>query len=119
LKQAEEIAQKMAKGQHSGDEPVELRGKTEAMVIYNNLPRILSKSASTPEVSEPQTPYGNEMVRLALEIDRAMREKAPAGWRGDDAREKQVQNALFPLMQRDRAATMALFELLKNMRGYE
>jgi type I restriction enzyme R subunit len=48
-----------------------------------------------------------------------MRELAPAGWRGDDTREKQVLNALFPIMQRDRIVTSALFDLLKNMKGYE
>jgi len=48
-----------------------------------------------------------------------MRESAPAGWRGDDIREKQVLNALFPVLNRDRGATKALFDLLKNMKGYE
>jgi type I restriction enzyme R subunit len=48
-----------------------------------------------------------------------MRENAPAGWRGDDAREKEVLNSLFPLVQKDRQVTQALFELLKNMNGYE
>jgi type I restriction enzyme R subunit len=47
-----------------------------------------------------------------------MRERAPAGWKGDDAREKQVLNALFPVMGRDRAATQAIFDLLKHQSGY-
>ena len=47
-----------------------------------------------------------------------MREQAPAGWKGDQAREAQVLNGLFPLMGRDRAATQALFDLVKNMPGY-
>jgi type I restriction enzyme R subunit len=47
-----------------------------------------------------------------------MREKAPAGFRGDDAREKQVLNALFPIMSRDREATQAIFEIIKNQPGY-
>ena len=58
------------------------------------------------------------MVELALQIDRAMREHAPAGWKGDQAREAQVVNALFPLMNRDREATRSLFELVKNQPGY-
>ena len=58
-------------------------------------------------------------IALALEIDRAMRERAPAGWRGDGPREAQVLNALFPLMGRNREATRALFELLKNQAGYQ
>ena len=47
-----------------------------------------------------------------------MREQAPAGWRGDQAREAQVQNALFPLLDRNREATVVLFELVKNQPGY-
>ena len=47
-----------------------------------------------------------------------MREHAPAGWKGDEAREKQVLNALFPLSARDRQATQALFEIIKNQPGY-
>ena len=51
-------------------------------------------------------------------IDLAMREKAPAGWKGDDTREKQVLNALFPIMSRDRQATQAIFEIIKNQPRY-
>ena len=119
LKKAEELVQKMARGQNNTSVPNKLQGKTEAIIIYNNLPDILSH-ASTPLIAaEPQAEYGDKLVHLALEIDRVMREMAPAGWRGDDTREKQVLNALFPIMQRDRSATTALFELLKNMKGYE
>ena len=59
-----------------------------------------------------------ELATLALEIDMVMRERAPAGWKGDQAREAQVQNALFPLLDRDRGATLALFELIRNQPGY-
>jgi type I restriction enzyme R subunit len=37
---------------------------------------------------------------------------------GDQAREAQVLNALFPLLNRDRDVTLALFELIKNLPGY-
>ncbi len=33
-------------------------------------------------------------------------------------RENQVLNALFPVMSRDREATQAIFEIIKNQRGY-
>jgi type I restriction enzyme R subunit len=59
-----------------------------------------------------------ERAALALQIDQAMREKAPAGWKGDDTREKQVLNAIFPIMSRDRQATLAVFEVIKNQPGY-
>ena len=69
-------------------------------------------------VAEPTPDYGDERLRLALEIDRVMREQAPAGWKEDQAREAQVLNALFPLLDRNREATRALFELVKNQPGY-
>jgi type I restriction enzyme R subunit len=66
----------------------------------------------------PPAEYQDARLRLALEIDRVMRERAPAGWKGDQAREAQVLNALFPLLNRDREATLALFELIQNQPGY-
>ena len=57
-------------------------------------------------------------AQLALELDLAMREKAPAGWRGDHTRETQILNALFPIMSRDWQATEAVFILIKHQPGY-
>ena len=59
-----------------------------------------------------------QRAALALRIDQAMRESAPAGWKGDAAREAQVLNALFPIMGRDREATRAIFEVIKQQAGY-
>ena len=38
--------------------------------------------------------------------------------RGDEAREAQVLNALYPILARDREATPAVFEIVKHQRGY-
>jgi type I restriction enzyme R subunit len=119
LKQAEELVRKMSKGQNTSTVPSKLQGKTEAIIIYNNLPDILSQAASLLIASEPEAEYGNKLVHLALEIDKAMRELAPARWRGDDIKEREVKSTLFPIMKKDRNVTTALFELLKNMKGYE
>lgn len=51
----------------------------------------------------------NERLRLALEIDRAMRQHAPAGRKGDEVRKAEVRITLFPLLDRDHEATQALF----------
>jgi type I restriction enzyme R subunit len=59
-----------------------------------------------------------ERVNLALRIDLIVREQAPAGWKGDQAREAQLLNALFPLMNHDREATQALFKIIKHQPGY-
>lgn len=122
LRNAEKLVQTMAKGQNTSDVPSQLQGNAEAILIYKNLARIMSQMDHDFEgvysAAEPQAPYGDPHTHIALRIDRAMREQAPAGWRGDDAREKQVLNALFPIMNRNRAATMALFDFLKGLSIY-
>lgn len=119
LRKAESLVKRLAAKQPEEGVPAVLHGKREATVIYNNLPRILAAGrAGADGMAEPSAEDGDERVGLALEIDRVMRERAPAGWKGDQAREAQVLNALFPLLNRNREATLALFELIKNQPGY-
>jgi type I restriction enzyme R subunit len=116
LKNAEELVKRMAKKDAVAGVPAVLHGKPEAIVIFTNLPDILAGGAY---VLREESPQENEArAALALKIDRAMREHAPAGWKGDDTREKQVLNALFPIMDRDRKATLAVFDIIKNQPGY-
>jgi type I restriction enzyme R subunit len=119
LRKAEELVKRLAAKEPDKDLPAALYGKREASVIYNNLPQILTAGHhGNSKVAQAPVDYADERLRLALEIDRVMRERAPAGWKGDQAREAQVLNALFPLLSRDRDATLALFELVKNQPGY-
>jgi type I restriction enzyme, R subunit len=111
LKKAEDLAKRLAKKDLAAGVPAELHGKPEAIVLFNNLASILASTFQCPADSE-------EKAKFALRIDLAMRENAPAGWRGDETREKQVLNALFPIMARDRQATQAIFEIIKNQQGY-
>jgi type I restriction enzyme R subunit len=119
LQKAESLVKRLAAKQPAESVPAALHSKREATVIYNNLPRILAAGrAEAGRVAEASPESEDERLRLALEIDRVMRERAPAGWKGDQAREAQVLNALFPLLDRNREATLALFELVKNQPGY-
>ena len=119
LQKAEALMKRLAGRESDEGVPAALHGNREAAVIYNNLPQILSAGHTGTEIAaESPADYGDERLSLALEIDRVMLEQAPAGWRGDQAREAQVLNALFPLLGSNREATLALFELLKNQPGY-
>ncbi|MBF0233819.1 MAG: type I restriction endonuclease subunit R [Desulfamplus sp.] len=111
LKKAEDLVQKMAGKGQKDNYPNILHGNTEAIVIYNNLESLSSDGFVCPDEQEIK-------ANLALEIDKAVREKAPASWKGDDTREKKVLNAIFPLLNRDRKATESLFEIIKNQKGY-
>ena len=111
LKQAEALVKRLAKKQPTAGIPAMLHGKPEAIVLFNNLSSIPTEGFQCPA-------DGDKKAELALEIDLAMRERAPAGWKGDETREKQVLNALFPIMLRDRTATQAIFEIIKHQGGY-
>ena len=119
LRKAEALVKRLAAKQPEGGVPAALHGKREATVVYNNLPQIIAlRSDTATEAAEPRADHEKRLVELALNIDQVMRERAPAGWKGDQAREAQVLNALFPLLDRNREATLALFELVKNQPGY-
>ena len=118
LRKAEALVKKMASKGSDGEHPPELNGHPEAIVIFNNLVSILPSDGAANEVSEPDPAEVQTRADLALEIDRVMREKAPAGFRGDETRERQILNELFPLMGRDRDATAAIFEIIKQQPGY-
>ena len=62
------------------------------------LPRRTGNRFWTAGVESRAAQDGRSRLRLALalKIDLAMRENAPAGWKGDDTREKQVLNASVP-----------------------
>ena len=121
LSKAEDILKKHRAKQHDIDEPAMLHGNAGALVIYRNLPDIISSDVLPDAggvVKEPQAEYGDLLALLALKIDRVMRDEAPAGWRGDEAKERIVQNFLHPLTGRNREATLKLFDLLRNQPNY-
>ena len=117
LKNAEALVMRLGNKGNVAGVPAILHGKPEAVVIYNNLPAILASGADAV-VRETSPLEEQKLAELALKIDQAMREHAPAGWKGDETREKQVLNALFPIMARDRTATQAIFEIIKHQGGY-
>lgn len=111
LRKAEELVKRLAAKQPDEGVPAALHGKREATVIYNNLDTLPATSFQYPTLEEAR-------AQLAIRIDWVVRESAPAGWKGDQAREAQVLNALYPMLDRDREATKALFEIVKNQPGY-
>ena len=111
LRRAEDLVRQLETRNPDEGAPVALHGNREAAVIFYNLATLPASVFVCPSEE-------GDRAALALRIDRAIREQAPAGWKGDEARERQVLNALFPLIDRDRDATRALFEIVKNQPGY-
>ncbi|MBI2399181.1 MAG: type I restriction endonuclease subunit R [Xanthomonadales bacterium] len=119
LRMAEALA-KQGVGHATADDdtPIELRGNREAAVIFRNLPSILASQPSDNSISDSVEPHGSHYMGLAAKIDRTMREQAPAGWKGDEVKERVVKNLLFPLLDKNNEATRRLFELVKQQAGY-
>ena len=80
-------------------------------MLYNNLPSIKATTFRYPTSDEAR-------AELALDLDNTVRENAQANWKGDEQKEKRVQNALYPKLDKDPDATMAIFEIAKNQSGY-
>ena len=115
LNQAEALVKKMALGRGVDDTPASLHGKREATVIFHALPQMFSSEPPPANtVQEPPASYGMDFAKQALSIDAAMRIQAPAGWRGDETKERIVQNFLHPILNRNKSATLGVFKLLRD-----
>jgi len=111
LRKAEALVKAIAEKQPGAGVPVSLQGNSEATVLYSNLDAIPTSTFRYPTAAE-------DRAALALRIDRTVRERAPADWRGDETRERTVLNAIHPLLDRDGEATLAVFQIVKNQPGY-
>jgi len=110
LIRAEQLAQQLVK-KTGGNHPAVLNGKNEAIILFNNLSTVEADTFVCP------TDDGAK-AKLALDIDNAVKLNAPASWKGDPPRETVVLNAIHPLLGRDRKATTAIFDIIKNQAGY-
>jgi type I restriction enzyme R subunit len=116
LQKAQALAKQVVSKATGHDLPPEIVDKPGAQFLYRNLPQVLGAPHA---IAEPGGASTTGYLALAISIDLAMRENAPAGWRGDQPKESQVKNVLFPLLNRDRVKTTAVFELLRNYQGYK
>lgn len=111
LRDAEALVRQLSRQEPTANVPTVLHGKNEAIVLFNNLDSIATTTFQAPADNDAR-------AVIALALDRAMKEQAPADWKGDKAREEQVQNAIFPIMDSDGTATMSIFDIIKNQGGY-
>jgi type I restriction enzyme R subunit len=118
LRNAEVLVKKLAKGQSGTGVPQALQGNREATILYNNLMDVLAPEVDGHTITESQTAYDDDRLQLALKLDKAIKAEAPAGWKGDEVKERVVQNLIHKAIGKSREATLAVFELVKNQPGY-
>jgi len=90
-----------------------LRQGSEEQLRRYFVPLAAGEIRSCFAMTEPAPGAGSDPSMLQTRAERA-----PGGWKGDETRERTVQNAIFPLLDRDRAATQALFDIIKSQPGY-
>ena len=116
LRDAEALVRQLANKELDKGIPAILHGKPQAITLFNNLPQIMDPARL--DASEPTIDETERFAKLALDLDRAVREHAPSGWQGDPTREAHLRNELYRVLDKNRQATLAIFEIIKNQPGY-
>ncbi len=111
LQEAEKLARQLAHNGSRDNLPATLHGNREAAVLFNNLDSLGGDAFLCPTDDD-------ERAALAIEIDQAISKNAQSGWKGDETRERQVKSLLYPMLNFDPKATLALFDIIKNQPGY-
>ncbi|WP_414664203.1 type I restriction endonuclease subunit R [Horticoccus sp. 23ND18S-11] len=112
LKKSEALVKRMAH-KSGAAHPTQLEGRPGAIVVFNNLGSIAATTFQCP--ADP-----GAKAQLALALDQAMRDHAPAGWKHDPEgpKEKQVIKAIHPLLGSDQTATRAMLEIVRRQSDY-
>ena len=118
LKNAEVLVRKLVKGQSDTGIPSALQGNREATTLYNNFMNLVSSGLDNHEIAEDKSAYGDEQLQVVLRLDALIKAEAPAAWKGDEVKERVVQNLIHRTLGKGREATLAVFELVKNQPGY-
>lgn len=100
LKRIADLAKRVEHGQ--GDDTPAMLDTPGKRAIYNNL-RSETAFGAANHVAEPDVSYGAEAadkaLELAVRIDEAVKKSRPDGWRGIQAREQVIKQALFEVLQ--------------------
>jgi type I restriction enzyme R subunit len=118
LRNAENLAKQLDRTQSNNALPAPLIGKPEAAVLFNNLPSILAADILNNVAEEPTAMLNDEIMILAIKLDKALKTETQSGWRGDQAKESVVLNTIHRTLGHSREATQAVFDIVKNLPGY-
>jgi type I restriction enzyme R subunit len=119
LKRIAALAQTVEAGV-AEDTPEQLKRSPALRALYNNLkrgaggPATAEMIAETPERSSGS---GDPALDLAVRIDENVRRVRPDGWRGVQAREQVIKQALYNILQ-NVAEVERIFLIVKAQREY-
>lgn len=88
--------------------------------LYNNLKVFVTSPTQADRVAEALAPYlasGDPVLDLAVQIDQAVKRIRPDGWRGVQAREMVIKQALFEILKNEDAVEH-IFPIIKAQAEY-
>jgi len=86
--------------------------------LYDNLKDITDLPVQEAAATFDGVAAANEASRLAIDVDRAIRNVKKAGWRGNKFKEKEVRIAIKSVLGNDAELVDAIFDIVKNQRDY-
>ncbi len=119
LKKIADLIGKVQVG-HTDDTPEPLKRSPGMRAIYDNL-RMPPPPASTMNLQDEEgpLPMPDAKLKLAVDIDGAVRRERHADWRGNAARENHIKReALLPLLNNDVAEVERIFDIIKQQPEY-
>jgi len=119
LKKIADLVGKVRTG-HAGDIPEALKRSVGLRAIYDNLrmPSARTTAMNLQDEAGP-LPMPDPKLKLAVDIDEAVRRERHADWRGNAARENHIKReALLPLLNSDVAEAERIFDIIKQQSEY-
>lgn len=105
LKRIAEVAKNVQAG-HTDDTPAELKKSPALRALYNYIKKpapqpISDNLKERPIEQEKFRALGDSALKLALRIDETVKQVRPDDWRGVEARERVIKQALYDFIQDD------------------
>jgi type I restriction enzyme R subunit len=119
LKRIADVARRVEAGL-ADDTPEQLKSSPALRALYNNLKKAVGRAARADRAAEALGEYtvsGDLTLDLALKVDAAVRRVRPDGWRGVQAREQAIKQALYDVLQ-DIAEVERIFLIIKAQGEY-
>ncbi|MNF88621.1 hypothetical protein D3C84_711190 [compost metagenome] len=116
LKKVAELARRVEAGQ-ADDAPAVLKSNSALRALYNNLqPKSTEGARGLLDAGDPNGAYGpggDPVLQLTLRLDARIKQVKPDDWRGYQAKENVIKQALFELLQ-DAGEVERIFLIVKQ-----
>ena len=118
LKKVIELAEKLRRGEGGESYPATI--KTPALrAVYDNLPEVvLERAVAEPDTAANTLDETDPREKVALEVDRAVRQAKMDDWRGNPIKEKRVARAIRDALGPYKATTLTILDIVRAQREY-